>query len=154
MFLIVAFDTHQGIGINNTLPWHLPEDLQHFKRLTLGCPVIMGRRTAVSILQQLGKALPGRRNIVLSRSGFTAAGMEVYTTVQDIVRLGLEKPWVIGGAQIYSLLLPYCSYLYITRLFKRYACTEFFPPYKHQFTELRSPFPASTACRFEVWKKN
>jgi|AntRauTorckE5430_2_1112549.scaffolds.fasta_scaffold71647_1 dihydrofolate reductase len=153
MYLIVAFDLNQGIGINNALPWHIPEDLQHFKRLTLGCPVIMGRLTAESILKTLGKALPNRRNIVLSRAGFAAPDMEVYTSVQEVLDLKLENAWVIGGAQVYRLLLTHCSHLYITRINRSYECTQFFPDYSHQFTEITSPFPEGRDCRFEVWKK-
>ena len=99
--IIVARAKNGVIGVNNTLPWHLPEDLKHFKNTTLGCPIIMGRNTWVS----LGRPLPGRRNLVVSRNPeFKAEGAETFTSLEDAIDAcsGVEKAFIIGGAQIYD----------------------------------------------------
>ena len=96
--LIVAFDRQRGIGINNALPWKLAEDMAFFKRTTTGHPIIMGRKTFESI----GRALPNRRNIVISRNpDWTHAGVEAVGSVEAALALvGSEASFVIGGAQI------------------------------------------------------
>lgn len=106
--LIVAMARNRVIGKDNTLPWHLPEDLQHFKRTTLGAPIIMGRRTWDSI----GRPLPGRRNIVVSRQpDWQATGAEHARSLPDALALcaAADSPaprvFVIGGAQLYAQAL-------------------------------------------------
>lgn len=99
---IVAADREGAIGAQNRLPWHLPEDLKRFRALTLGAPVIMGRKTHESI----GRPLPGRLNLVISRNReFQSAGVEVHSSLAEaLARAQLENPtsvWVIGGAEIY-----------------------------------------------------
>ncbi len=114
----------------------------------------MGRLTAESIIKRLGAGLPGRRNIVLSRGNFQAQGIEVYKTVQDIIELKLETPWVIGGEQIYQLFMDHCTHLYITRINSSYDCNKFFPEYKHAFREIKSPYISdSKDYKFEVWER-
>jgi len=111
------------IGRDNALPWHLPADLHHFKNITMGKPIVMGRKTWESI----GHPLPGRRNIVLSRDpSFVPDGCEVFREQQEVLQLaGLHTPksvihnpqsevMIIGGAAIYHLLLPYSQRLYLT----------------------------------------
>ena len=94
------------------MPWHLPDDLKRFKQLTLGKPVLMGRKTALAI----GKALPGRRNLVLTRSGAAPfAGQEVVTSVPAAIAAAQgEHVMVIGGGEVYALALPYATDLNLT----------------------------------------
>lgn len=111
--LIVAMAENRVIGAAGSLPWRLPADLAHFKRLTLGHPILMGRRTFESI----GKPLPERRNIVLTRNAhWTHAGVETVDSFEAALRL-IEPPqelFVIGGEQVYRLALPYATRLYVT----------------------------------------
>jgi dihydrofolate reductase len=111
--LVVAVAENDVIGRGNQLPWRLPADLRHFKSLTLGKPVLMGRKTYESI----GKALPGRSNIVLSRSqGFSPSDCVVAKTLDDArIAAGTEAPlMVIGGAQIYRQCLPLARRIHLT----------------------------------------
>lgn len=115
--LIAALDRQHAIGRGNALPWHLPGDLQHFKALTLGKPVLMGRRTAES----LGRALPRRRNLVLTRSGTVPfAGMQAVASLEEAIALvaaeGGEELCVIGGGQVYALALPRATHLHLTHV--------------------------------------
>lgn len=112
--LIVAFDRNRAIGRAGDMPWHLPDDLKRFKQLTLGKPVLMGRKTALSI----GRALPGRRNLVLSRS-FDApyATQETVRSLDEAIAAaqGAEL-MVIGGGEIYALALPFATRLHLTEI--------------------------------------
>ena len=119
--LIVACAENGVIGRNNALPWHLPEDLRYFKRITMGKPSVMGRKTWESI----GRPLPGRTNIVISRNpGFLAEGARVVPTLDAALELaesialidGTEELMVIGGAQIYAEALPRAGRLYLTEV--------------------------------------
>lgn len=111
--LIAALDRNFAIGKGNALPWHLPADLKRFKSLTMGKPVLMGRKTAES----LGRPLPGRRNLVLTRRGDVPfAGMEIVTSVEqarDTVD-GADELCVIGGGEIFSLTLPLATRMHLT----------------------------------------
>lgn len=123
--IIVATDRQGGIGIDNTLPWKLPEDLAHFKRMTTGHPIIMGRKTFDSI----GRPLPNRRNIVITRNAeWQHDGVEAATSVEAALALldGAEG-FVIGGAEIYRQSLPLTSRLIITEIGQTYECDAFFP---------------------------
>lgn len=125
--LIVARARNGTIGKDNGMPWHLPADLAHFKRTTLGRPVIMGRRTWESI----GRALPGRRNIVVSRTpGFLAPGAEVVASLADAWRAvaGAEEAFVIGGAQLYEEALATADRIYLTDIAGDVAGDTHFPP--------------------------
>lgn len=126
LIAIVALDDRRGIGISNALPWRLKEDLAHFKRTTLGHPVIMGRKTFDSI----GKPLPNRRNIVITRNaGWRHDGVEAVTSVDDALALiGDMQAYVIGGAQIFAETLPYTERLVVTEIGKTFDCDTFFPP--------------------------
>jgi dihydrofolate reductase len=125
--IIVATDANRGIGINNTLPWRLPEDLAHFKRTTSGHPIIMGRKTFDSI----GRPLPNRRNIVITRNPeWRHAGVESahsLTAATALVRDGGVEAFIIGGAQIYAEALPLADRLIVTEIGKSFDCDAFFP---------------------------
>ena len=117
LVLIAALDRRHAIGRGNTLPWRLPDDLKRFKALTLGKPVLMGRKTAES----LGRALPGRRNLVLTRQGVVPfEGMEAVDSIaaaEAIARAdGAEELCVIGGGEIYALTLPRATRLHLTHV--------------------------------------
>ena len=123
--IIVATDAQRGIGINNTLPWKLPEDLAHFKRLTTGHPIIMGRKTFESI----GRPLPNRRNIVITRNAeWTHEGVDVVGSIEAAIALldGAEG-FVIGGAEIYQQSLHLADTLIITQIAHTFDCDAFFP---------------------------
>ncbi len=118
------------IGINNTLPWHLPEDLKHFKRITNGHPIIMGRKTFDSI----GRALPGRTNIVISRnSSWQHDGCLATTSLDDAINLAKKENsteiFIIGGAQIYAEAMSKTDRLYLTELNLVVQGDAFFPPF-------------------------
>jgi len=113
--LIVAADEQGGIGRDGGLPWRLPADLRRFKDLTMGKPIVMGRRTWDSI----GRPLPGRRSIVVSRqSGLTVEGADVADSFDGALRVAGEVPevCVIGGAEIYRLALPRADLVHLTRV--------------------------------------
>jgi dihydrofolate reductase len=113
--LVVAMARNRVIGRNNALPWRLSEDLKRFKATTLGKPILMGRKTFESI----GKPLPGRRNIVLTRDpAWRAEGVDVVRSVEEALRLTRDSPElaVIGGAEIYRLTMPYAERIYLTRV--------------------------------------
>lgn len=123
--IIVATDRERGIGIDNRLPWRLPEDLAHFKRLTTGHAIIMGRKTFDSI----GRALPQRRNIVITRNAdWQHEGVETALSVQSALSLVSEDgAFVIGGAEIYRQALPVCSHIVITEIDRVFDCDTFLP---------------------------
>lgn len=111
--LIAALDANRGIGKGNALPWSIPDDMRRFKALTNGKPVIMGRKTAES----LGRALPWRRNVVLSRQGTVPfPGMHPATSIEQALEVAgpAEEIMVIGGGEIYAMFLPLASRLRLT----------------------------------------
>ena len=111
--LVVALDRNHAIGRDNALPWRLPDDLKRFKALTLGKPVLMGRKTAES----LGRALPGRRNLVLTRTGSVPfAGMEAFATLDSALEAvqGAEEVCVIGGGEIFAMTLAVANRMHLT----------------------------------------
>ncbi|MFL6592077.1 MAG: dihydrofolate reductase [Luteimonas sp.] len=113
MSLVAALDREFAIGKDNGLPWHLPDDLKRFKALTLGKPLLMGRRTAES----LGRALPGRRNLVLTRSGAAPhAGMEAVADIDAalLTAEGSGELCVIGGGEVFALTLPLATHMHLT----------------------------------------
>ncbi len=123
--LIVAMAQNRVIGIKNDLPWHIPADLKRFKALTVGKPVIMGRKTFDSIYDRIKKPLPDRPNIVVSRAGFSHDGVDVYPDLQTAVNETKDKYpdteiMVIGGASIYEQILPFADRIYLTVIEKDY----------------------------------
>ncbi len=124
--VIVAMARNRVIGIDNTLPWHLPEDLRHFKTLTMGHHIIMGRKTYESI----GRPLPGRTTVIISRDpGYRVAGCHTVGSIPEALALCGEDPEVffVGGANVYSQVLGYAQRLYITEIQAEYAGDAHFP---------------------------
>lgn len=124
--IIVAADQDNGIGIDNTLPWRLPEDLAHFKRLTTGHAIIMGRKTFDSI----GRPLPNRRNIVITRNAeWQHEGVQAVTSLDEARKLvaGEAEAFIIGGAQIYQQALAFVDQVVLTRVGARFECDAHFP---------------------------
>lgn len=144
--LVAALDRHHAIGKGNALPWHLPDDLRRFKALTLGKPLLMGRRTAES----LGRALPGRRNLVLTRSGRVPFdGMEAVARLDDAVAVarsdGAPELCVIGGGELYALCLPRATRMHLTHVDTAVADADaFFPRFDPAAWQVarREPHPA------------
>lgn len=129
LHLIYARAANGVIGKDGGLPWHLPEDLAHFKRTTLGCPVIMGRKTWDSLPPRF-RPLPGRLNIVVSRSpDWQAAGALHAASLPDALALCPEgcDAWVIGGAQIYTQALPLASSVVVTEIAQDFEGDAFAP---------------------------
>jgi dihydrofolate reductase len=147
--LVAALAHDRVIGAANRLPWHLPEDLQRFKRLTMGAPIIMGRKTHESI----GRPLPGRRNIVVTRApGANWDGCVVAHSLDDAVRLARPAPqaYVIGGGELYRLALARADRLYLTLIDAEYAGDAWFPAFDPgEWREVeREPGVAANGLRF------
>lgn len=117
------------IGKDGDLPWHYSEDLKYFKRITMNHPVLMGRKTYQSILKRLGKPLPGRQNIVLTRDkNFKDDRVKVIHDIKEINSLKNEMVFVIGGAEVYQQTLPVADIIYMTHIKQDVAGDAFFPP--------------------------
>ena len=150
--LIAALDRNHAIGRDNDLPWRLPDDLKRFKALTLGKPVLMGRRTA----QSLGRALPGRRNLVLTRSGRVPfEGMQAVSSVDEALRIASRDAaaelCVIGGGEVYALCLPAATHLHLTHVDTRVEGADaFFPAFdaSHWRVLAREPHTADARHAF------
>lgn len=158
--MIAALAKKQVIGKNNLMPWHMPADLAHFKRVTLGKPVLMGRKTFESI----GRPLPGRRNLVISRNpDYQAEGIEVVGSVEAALALlagsSVEELMVIGGGHLYAEMLPSADCLYLTRIDLAVEGDTRFPAFddgqwqrieceSHPADE-KNPHPYS----FEIWQR-
>ena len=128
IYLVAAVAANGIIGAAGQLPWRLPEDLQHFKHLTMGHPVIMGRRT----WESLGRPLPGRENIVVStRRGYEAPGAAVASSLDAALALCIGEPvaFVIGGTRLFEAALPLASALVMTEIMRDYAGDTWFPQY-------------------------
>ena len=129
---IAAMSENRVIGNHGKIPWHLPEDFRWFKHKTMGGTLVMGRKTFESI----GKPLPGRKTVVLSRSSQAISGV---IPCRDIATLQADLPadsptWICGGAEIYAQLLPHCSVLYLTRVKRRVEGDAFFPAFEESYT--------------------
>lgn len=146
--LIAAMTNDRVIGRDGRLPWRLPHDLAHFRRVTRGKSVVMGRKTA----QSLGGPLPCRENYVLSRHGLAPPGFRT-ASVMDIVNLTVleDEVMVIGGGEIYELFLPYAMRIYLTRVHWHYPGDTFFPvlPSEWELVETET-WPE---LDFEHWKR-
>ena len=129
LVFVVAMTTNRVIGKNNTLPWQLPPDLKHFKSLTMGHPVIMGRKTRESI----GRTLLGRTNIIVTRQpGYKAdGGTTVHSLEEALAFCNRHHPdgeyFIIGGAELFRLALPLCQRIYLTEICKHIEGDTFFP---------------------------
>ncbi len=156
--IIAAMDRNHLIGNNNQLPWHLPADFAHFKSVTMGKPIVMGRKTYESI----GKPLPGRTNIVLSRNSDTQfEGVECVDSFQAALNTvpEAEEVMVIGGSAIYEMLLPKVDRMYITYVDAEFEGDAWFPEFdKSQWLEkevVERPADEKNAyiCRFVTLEK-
>jgi dihydrofolate reductase len=150
IYLVAAVAANGIIGAGGHLPWRLPEDLKHFKHLTMGHPVIMGRRT----WESLGGPLPGRENIVVStRRGYEAPGAAVASSLDAALALCAGEPvaFVIGGARLFEAALPLASGLVMTEIKRDYAGDTRFPEYdRSQWRESqREPHTAADGTRFD-----
>lgn len=125
--LIAAMDKNRLIGVKNGLPWHLPADFKHFKAITLGKPVIMGRKTFESI----GQPLPGRKNIVISRSGFFVEGVTVVCSIDDALAevSDVEEVMIIGGASFYEQMIARADRMYLTHVDAEFEGDAWFPEF-------------------------
>ena len=127
---IAAMSENRVIGYRNCIPWHLPEDFKWFKRTTAGQILVMGRKTFESI----GKPLPNRTTLVLSRSNFSFPGVQ---TISDLKMIDPQTEtrdvFICGGSQVYAQALPFCSDLYLTRVKRTVDGDAFFPPFEDRF---------------------
>ena len=124
--LIVAMASNRAIGLNKQMPWHLSADLKRFKQITMGSPILMGRKT----FEAIGKPLPGRSNIVISRDpAYRQPDCLVFGDIDSALQhcAGSAEVFVIGGATLYQALLPRADYLYLTEINKDFAGDTFFP---------------------------
>jgi len=147
--LIVAYDRKRGIGKDNRMPWHLPGELAHFKRTTMGKPIVMGRKTHESI----GRALPGRRNIVITRGKVETQDTETASSLQAALDAcgDAEEIMVIGGGQIYAAALALATRIYATEIDADFEADTHFPAIDpsqwretgrtHQPADARNPYP-------------
>ena len=136
--LIVAMADNNCIGRNNQMPWHISEDLKRFKSLTMGHPVIMGRKTFESILGYLNKPLPGRESIIVTRKSHTLYPDEPVhqaSTIEQAIEMaaemaakqGLKEIFIIGGGQVYTQSLPLAHKVYLTKVHREIGGDAFFP---------------------------
>ena len=126
--LIAAMAKNRVIGINNTLPWHLPADLKHFKTLTMGHHILMGRKTYESI----GKPLPGRTTVIITRNeNYQVPGCVVVSSIQEAIAscTGDEEIFFVGGAELYGQALSHADRLYLTEIQQEYEGDASFPEY-------------------------
>ena len=155
--LIVAVADNGVIGRDNALPWHLPEDLKRFKRLTMGKPIVMGRKTYESI----GKPLPGRHNIVVTRdTNYQRDGITVVHGVDEAVKAADDAPeiMVIGGADLFRLFLPRAGRVHLTRVHAQVDGDVMWPPLDASWGLVGGETHAADerhahAMTFEVWEK-
>jgi dihydrofolate reductase len=140
---LLAMDHNQLIGQNNELPWHLPNDLRYFKQKTLGHPVIMGRKTFNSI----GKALPGRENIVLTHNpDFSEEHVTSFSSVNAFLNSGIaygNECFIIGGAGIFKAFLPFADRLYITHIDAEFEGDTYFTGFNSEGWHLVSSIPGT-----------
>jgi dihydrofolate reductase len=133
--IIVAMSQNRVIGVENQLPWHISADLKRFKAITMGKPIVMGRKT----WQSLGRPLPGRDNVVLSRDkNFEAVGGSVFHSLNDVLQFygGEQEIMIIGGSTVYQLAIPLAQKLYVTQIHQPYAGDTFFPELNEKWCEV------------------
>ena len=149
--LIAAVGENGEMGHNNELLWHLPGDLPRFKEITMGSPIIMGRKTFDSI----GRALPGRLNVVLTANAeWQSKGVVVASSIDQALKLAqaekTDKAFVIGGGQIYTLFLPYASTLEMTEVYDTPVADTFFPNFSGgQFKEVQRQSITDSTPKFD-----
>ena len=150
VYLVAAVAANGIIGADGKLPWHIPEELRHFKRLTLGHPVIMGRRT----WESLKGPLPGRENIVVTRTpGYEAPGAAVATSLSGALALCIGEPvvFVIGGTRLFEEALPLAAGMVLTEIRRDYEGDTWFPAWdRSQWRESqREPHTAADGTKFD-----
>ena len=163
--LIVAAAQNNVIGAGNQLPWHLPQDLKYFKSITLGKPIIMGRKTFESI----GRPLPGRTNIVITRQrDWNFAGVLVAQTIEEAIEIAeqfrneqqqlSEEVMVIGGAEIYRYTLPFADRVYLTRIDIKVDGDAHFPELPEsewkQVSDIAGEPSSTLPHRFYIYERN
>ncbi|NOS89893.1 MAG: dihydrofolate reductase [Methylococcaceae bacterium] len=136
--LIVAMAHNRVIGLNNQMPWHLSADLKNFKKITLGSPILMGRKTFESI----GRPLPGRTNIIISRNlAYQQPGCLIANNLENALQIACQNAdevFVIGGAELYKSLLPVANTLYMTLIHQDFTGDTWFPAWdNHSWTEVQ-----------------
>jgi dihydrofolate reductase len=158
--MIVAVAKDNVIGADNDIPWYCPADLQHFKRTTMGAPVVMGRKTYESLKIQ---PLPGRRNIIISRnSDYQAAGCDIFSSIEAAMEqlAAVDKVFIIGGAELYKQMLPKAQELYVTQVDVAVTGDRYFPEISAQEWQLQSEsdFDADEknphAMRFQYYQRS
>ncbi len=128
--LVCAMAKNRVIGKDNDMPWHLPADLKHFKATTMGKPIVMGRKTFESI----GRPLPGRRNVVITRNpDYSAEGIEVVTSIDEALSLlsDVEEIMITGGGNVYQQTIEQADRLYLTFIDLETDGDAFFPEFEH-----------------------
>ncbi len=158
MEIVVAMTDNFVIGANGEMPWHLPADLQHFKKLTSGGAIVMGRRTWESI----GRALPNRTNIVITRQeGYEAIGATVVHSLDDAMNeVGTQRLFIIGGGEIYKSALGLATSLHITRIHTTIEGDTFFPNFDTNVWSLAESLNRAAddqnchKLTFELWSKS
>lgn len=158
--ILVAANENNVIGKNNMLPWHLPNDLKYFKNLTWALPIVMGRKT----FESLGKPLPGRNNIVITRNqDWNKAGAIIVHTIKDAVeeakKFSVKEIFVIGGAEIFASTFSKAGRIYLTRVHHRFEGDVFFPAVSESEWELKNEHFCEAdkknvyAHTFQVWER-
>jgi len=149
LIAIAAMAENRVIGRDGGLPWHYSEDLKFFKRTTLGHPIVFGRTT----YEGIGRPLPGRTNLVLSRKWEGEPGVEVVSSVQTLLSREEETLFICGGAEIYRQLFPYCSKLLLTRILHHVEGDTFLPRFEDRF-EFQEIIESHEEFRIERWWSN
>lgn len=155
--LIAAMDNNRLIGKDNDLPWHLPADLQHFKAITMSKPILMGRKTYDSI----GRPLPGRQNIVLTRGDAEIEGVTVVNSIDEAIAAAAdaEEVMVIGGSSIYELVLPKVQRMYLSFVDGEFDGDAWFPEFDESEWEIieeitQAPDEKNAhACQFVTYQR-
>ncbi|MDB4935902.1 MAG: Dihydrofolate reductase [Labilithrix sp.] len=142
--MVVAIGDNGAIGKDGKVPWRIPEDLKHFKNVTMGHAIVMGRKT----WDEVGRPLPGRRNLVVSRQpGLVLAGAEVFPTLDAAIaaaRTTDAEPHVIGGSTIYEAAMPLATRIHLTEVHRKVEADTFFPPFDRSVWREVERRPAET----------
>ena len=139
--IVAAIGRNRVLGKDKQLLWHIPDDLKRFKQLTFGHPVIMGRKTFESIIASLGKPLPGRTNIVVTRGAWNHEGVITATSIEEAIEKAKEAPGgeeiiIGGGGEIYRQALPLVDKLHLTLIEDNKEGDSYFPEYEKEFTKM------------------
>jgi len=158
--IIVAASENNVIGVNNHLPWHLPVDMKYFKDMTMGKPIVMGRKS----FEELGRVLPGRPNIMITRqSDYTAEGLYVVPSLEAGIEkaktFGTEEIFITGGGEIFKMALPIIDRLYLTRVHAEVSGDTYFPEFDPRGWKLvknerhEKDEKHAYALTFQVWER-